>query len=75
MGWPETWHGYVERIKQMGRKEFRTALDGYRKDRPPGDSQLPADPGYQRPRPPNVMNANASLSNHKSHYLDFMLHF
>ncbi|MEJ1298945.1 MAG: DUF429 domain-containing protein [Candidatus Sedimenticola sp. (ex Thyasira tokunagai)] len=39
IGWPDTWPGYVDHVKQMDRKGFRTILDNYRKNRPDGDKE------------------------------------
>ncbi|WP_321528554.1 DUF429 domain-containing protein [Sedimenticola selenatireducens] len=39
IGWPDTWQGYVDHAKQLGRQGFRSALDDYRKDRPAGDKE------------------------------------
>lgn len=39
IGWPKTWSGYVGHVGSMTRKEFRKALDDYRKDRERGDKE------------------------------------
>lgn len=39
IGWPDTWQGYVEHVKTLDRKEFRAALDEYRKHRQEGDKE------------------------------------
>ena len=39
IGWPNTWDGYVAHVKELGRKDFRAALDDYRANRPPGDKE------------------------------------
>lgn len=39
IGWPDRWSEYVRYSKGLGRKEFRVALDDYRKKRPPGDKE------------------------------------
>lgn len=39
IGWPTTWPGYVRLVGDMTRQQFRSALDSYRKHRPPGDKE------------------------------------
>ena len=39
IGWPNTWQGYVEHASSLGRKGFRSTLDGYRANRPAGDKE------------------------------------
>jgi len=39
IGWPATWQGYVDHVKELGRKDFRAALDNYRANREPGDKE------------------------------------
>jgi hypothetical protein len=39
IGWPETWQGYVDYVGTLTRKDFRTTLDAYRRDRPAGDKE------------------------------------
>lgn len=39
IGWPHTWERYVEYAGSLERKEFRSALDGYRAGRPYGDKE------------------------------------
>ncbi len=39
IGWPRSWHGYVNHVKTLGREGFREALDTYRATRPPGDKE------------------------------------
>ena len=39
IGWPNTWQGYVEHASSLGRKGFRSTLDGYRVNRPAGDKE------------------------------------
>jgi hypothetical protein len=39
IGWPNTWQGYVEHASSLGRKGFRSILDGYRANRPAGDKE------------------------------------
>lgn len=37
IGWPAYWAGYVRKVASMERKEFREALEEYKRDRPSGD--------------------------------------
>lgn len=37
IGWPRYWAGYVEKVAAMGRREFRQALEEYKRDRQVGD--------------------------------------
>ncbi len=37
IGWPRTWAGYVREVGRLGRREFRQALEDYKRDRPAGD--------------------------------------
>ncbi len=39
IGWPGTWASYVDHAAALGRDGFRTALDGYRAARLPGDKE------------------------------------
>jgi len=39
ISWPNTWQGYVEHASSLGRKGFRSTLDGYRANRPAGDKE------------------------------------
>jgi hypothetical protein len=39
IGWPDSWRGYVEHARSLGRKGFRSVLDGYRANRPSGDKE------------------------------------
>lgn len=39
IGWPDTWQGYVDLVKTLGRKGFRTTLDNYRAKRRAGDKE------------------------------------
>ena len=39
IGWPDTWQGYVAHVGSLGRKGFRSVLDGYRANRPAGDKE------------------------------------
>jgi hypothetical protein len=39
IGWPNTWQGYVAHASSLGRKGFRSILDGYRANRPAGDKE------------------------------------
>ncbi|HSO82617.1 DUF429 domain-containing protein [Thiocapsa sp.] len=39
IGWPDTWTDYVDHAARLGREGFRTALDGYRSTRTPGDKE------------------------------------
>jgi hypothetical protein len=39
IGWPRTWQGYVDHVSSMDRKEFRSALDNHRANRPAGDKE------------------------------------
>jgi len=39
IGWPNTWQGYVEHAGSLGRKGFRSTLDGYRTNRAAGDKE------------------------------------
>ena len=37
LGWPTTWAGYVERVAELEREQFRAVLEAYKAPRPPGD--------------------------------------
>jgi hypothetical protein len=39
VGWPDTWAGYVEHVRTLGRGAFRKTLDAYRASRPAGDKK------------------------------------
>ena len=39
MGWSENWESYVELVAKLSRKEFRTLLDDYKRDRATGDKE------------------------------------
>jgi hypothetical protein len=39
IGWPDSWAGYVEYARSLGREGFRDALNGYREPRPAGDKE------------------------------------
>jgi len=39
IGWLNTWQGYVKHTGSLGRKGFRSILDGYRANRPAGDKE------------------------------------
>lgn len=39
MGWPEAWASYVAKIAALDRAGFRSVLEDYKRDRPPGDKQ------------------------------------
>lgn len=39
IGWPDTWAGCMTHVASMTRQQFRSALDDYRRDRPPGDKE------------------------------------
>ncbi|MGE5153655.1 MAG: DUF429 domain-containing protein [Bdellovibrio bacteriovorus] len=39
IGWPLSWAEYVDHAHSLGRQGFRTALDAYRKNQPPGDKE------------------------------------
>jgi len=39
MGWPEDWESYVGLAAKLSRKQFRTLLDDYKKDRATGDKE------------------------------------
>lgn len=39
IGWPDTWQGYVDLVRQMDRTGFRATLDAYRNARPAGDKE------------------------------------
>jgi len=39
IGWPNTWQGYVDHASSLGRKGFRSILDGYKANRPAGDKE------------------------------------
>lgn len=36
LGWPQDWPALVRHCRQLGRADFRRALDAYRESRPPG---------------------------------------
>jgi len=38
-GWPQSWAGYVDRARSLGREGFRDDLEAYRRDRPAGDKE------------------------------------
>lgn len=37
IGWPTHWAGYVRKVASLERREFRAALEEYKRDRPAGD--------------------------------------
>jgi hypothetical protein len=39
IGWSDTWPGYVDHVKTLGRKGFRSALNNYLARREPGDKE------------------------------------